>query len=153
MWIFIDGQIEATEPGPQGDISYPDDAIPGDICGPSLTEECISLDPYLLIGAGKGERGSGFTGMLDDLRFSWWLRYFNEFEQAPGFHFQDTKSVSILRFNEGSGDLLFDTAGYDGGTSNAFRILGGTPESPQWVLSQLFTRNPTFFPFFTHDKD
>jgi LasA protease len=153
MWIFIDGRIEASVLGPKGDISYPDDAIPGDVCGPSLTEECINLDPYLLIGAGKGDRGSGFTGLLDDLRFSWWLRYFDNFEQPPGFHIQDMKSVSILRFNEGSGDILYDTAGYDGGTSNAVRILGGNPEGPQWVLSQLFVKNPLFLPLFKVDKD
>lgn len=153
MWIFIDSRLEATQIGPEGNISYPDDAVSGESCGPSETEQCINFDPYLLIGASKDGRGSGFSGMMDDLRFSWWLRYFDDFDQAPGFHFRDDMTVSILRFNEGSGEILFDTGGYNGGTSNGVFNLGGSPESPQWVLSQLFVKNPLFLPLFKVDKD
>jgi hypothetical protein len=148
MWIFIDGHLEATVAGPSGDISYPDNDPPGEICGPSPTEECINLDPYLIIGASRHERGASFTGMLDDLRFSWWLRYFKDFDQTPGFHFQDTMSVSILRFNEGIGNILYDTAGNNGGTSNAVLHFGGSPSGPEWVISELFAINPIYIPSF-----
>ncbi|NIM95448.1 MAG: hypothetical protein GTO18_17260 [Anaerolineales bacterium] len=147
LWLFVDGVLEASELGPDGDLSYPDDALPGNNCGPSGTDPCTDYDPYLFIGSSKWESGLGFAGIMDDLRISWWMRYFDDFTPSPDIHPAEALTAGILRFNEGQGDLVFDTGGFDGGTSNAIRIYGGDPAGPKWVISNLFIKNPVYVPF------
>jgi hypothetical protein len=148
LWLFVDGQLEASGVGPEGDLSYPDDAIPGEICGPTDSEECLNLDPYLIIGAGKTLTSLGYVGFLDNLRFSWWTRYMENFNPQPGLQVQDFQTVSLLDFNEGQGLILYDTGGFDGGTSNGALNLGGSPEGPIWIISGLFSQNPIFIPIY-----
>jgi hypothetical protein len=148
LWLFIDGVLEASAVGPGGDLSYPDDALPGNLCGPSGTDPCTDTDPYLVIGASKWETGEGFQGWIDDLRISWWLRYFENFTPSPDPHPQDSQTVALYRFNEGSGDVVYDTGGFDGGTSNGIRLYGGDPPGPEWGTSSLFTLSH-FLPFIS----
>ncbi len=147
LWLFIDGTLESTVLGPIGDVSYPDDAVPGTACGPSGTEECTFSDPYLFIGSSKSARSQGFTGLIDDLRFSWWLRYLSGFDPDPGVTVQDPQTVGLLQFNEGRGDTIFDTGGYNGGTSNANMVYGTSPLSPNWAYSDLIIQTWMFFPW------
>ena len=144
MWIFIDGVEQASAPGPLGDISYPDNAAAGETCGPSSTEECVNLDPYLILGAPKDTRGFGFTGSLDELRFSWWLRYFTMFPPPPAFSEIDPQTVTLLRFDEGRGNTVYDTGGFDGGASNGSFYPSASP--PKWEYSDLNVRTWIFLP-------
>ncbi|NJN98434.1 MAG: LamG domain-containing protein [Anaerolineales bacterium] len=78
LWLFVDGQLEAEGTGPGGDISYPDDGLPGDFCeGP-----CTNSDPFLVIGAEKHDAGAAypsFSGFIDEVRLSNNLRYNDSF--------------------------------------------------------------------------
>jgi LasA protease len=152
LWLFVDGHLEASAVGPRGDISYPDDAFPGEVCIPSETELCIDLDPTLVIGACKWEACLGFRGVMDDIRISWWLRYSEDFDPPSIPIERDAKTVAILRFNEGHGDVLYDTGGYAGGTSNGVRSFGGDPAGPQWIYSDLFFRFFQYIPL-VNEKD
>src|SRR5690606_14524260 len=46
LWIWVDGRLDAWVDGPNGDIAYPDDAAPAEVCGLSGREPCAD-DPYL----------------------------------------------------------------------------------------------------------
>jgi LasA protease len=146
MWLFVDGLLQAHEIGPPGDISYPDDAAPGDACGPSRTDPCTEVDPYLVIGRGKWDDLHGFSGWLNDIRFSWWLRYFGDFTPSEQPHPADDQTVTLLRFNEGSGTVAYDTGGYDGGTGNGLIYFGGSPAGPEWVATSLFQNFRVYAP-------
>ena len=37
LWLFVDGVLEAEADGPDGDVSYPDDGVPGSYCGGPCT--------------------------------------------------------------------------------------------------------------------
>ena len=50
MWIFVDGILDAEADGPDGDVSYPDDA-----------EAASPSDPYLVFGAEKDDTGTQST--------------------------------------------------------------------------------------------
>jgi hypothetical protein len=151
LWLFVDGILEAEAVGPTGNISYPDDAIPGDTCGPEGTDPCSDYDPFLVVGACKWESCLGFKGVLDDIRFSWWMRYFENFDPPTTPIEQDSYTVGLLRQNEGRGNILYDTGGYRGGTSNGIRYYGGDPAGPVWVYSHLFYDSFQFIPFLTGD--
>ena len=59
MWIFVDGVLEAQVDGPDGDVSYPDDAA---AASPN--------DPFLVVGAEKFDAGLAYNGFLDEIRLS-----------------------------------------------------------------------------------
>jgi len=137
LWLFIDGILQETAIGPIGDISYPDDEPMGMTCGPGGTEACLD-DPYLVIGARKYDLGPAFTGWLDDIRIAWWLRSLGDFVPPGQPLVPDSETVALLSLNEGRGDVIYDTAGYDGGTSQGRRFFGGSPAGPEWLLSDRF---------------
>ena len=71
--------------GPDGDISYPDDGVPGNFCG----GPCNNSDPFLVIGAEKHDAGAAYPsyrGRFDELRVSSVLRYAANFPRprSPG---------------------------------------------------------------------
>jgi len=165
LWLFVDGVLQATEAGPRGDISYPDSAAPATACGSSGTEICTD-ESYLVIGGGKEGLGSPFTGRIDDIRISaWlrsltdftppsephtadtlaWLRSLTDFTPPSEPHTADTLTIGLLRFNTGSGNVVYDTGGYDSGTSNGWLYLGGSPAGPEWSLDTPFTPLTPFF--------
>ncbi len=132
MWLFIDGQLEAEGDGPDGDISYPDDGIPGNYCG----GPCDFSDPYLVIGAEKHDAGSSFpsySGWFDELRISTVLRYGGNFVRPTAPFTPDAQTAALYHFDEGSGDTIGDSA--PGGLSPGQRRFGGTPAGPVWVVS------------------
>ena len=69
----MDGSLEAEGDGPDGDVSYPDDGVPGNFCNGS----CANSDPFLVLGAEKHDAGSqypSYSGWLDEVRLSSVLR-------------------------------------------------------------------------------
>jgi hypothetical protein len=137
MWLFVDGGLEAQGDGPDGDISYPDDGVPGDFCG----GPCTNSDPYLVIGAEKHDAGSTFpsySGRIDEIRLSNTLRYRDSFTPPTRPFTTDAHTVSLYHFNEGSGDTVLDTSGAPGGPSHGTRRYGGSPPGPEWSTDTPF---------------
>ena len=139
LWLFVDGVLQGTVVGPADDISYPDGATIPSTCGDSGTQYC-SDDPNLLIGASKYNSGQAFSGWIDDVRFSWWIRHLENFTPPIQPLTIDSLTVGLLNFNEGSGDVIYDTGGYDGGTSNGWVRYGGSPAGPVWTTIVPFVR-------------
>jgi len=153
LWLFVDGQLEGQATGPGWDISYPDDDVPGSSCGVSGSEPCTDSDPFLFIGGSKWDTRLSFQGWLDDIRFSWWLRYFTDFTPPESPHAIDSKTVALLRFDEDAGEVIHDTSGFthDGGLpsgpSEGFLVYGGEPAGPLRTSSYLFKDYQYFIPF------
>jgi len=143
LWLYVDGELEAQGPGPGGDISYPDGAVPlsGD-------------DPYLVMGGAKSQAGVAFSGWLDEIRISNSLRYSGPSYVVPSAPFPvDGNTIALLRLDEGVGEAINDVAGYTppsadypGGPSNGLRVYGGSPAGPAWVPSDLFLPYRLLFP-------
>ena len=134
MWLFVDGVLEAEADGPDGDVSYPDDGVPGNYCG----GPCTNSDPYLVIAAEKHDAGSAypsFSGWLDEMRLSNVLRYSGDFVRPSAPFSPDANTVALYHFDEGSGDLIGDSSGAVGGPSDGVRHFGGSPAGPVWVVS------------------
>lgn len=134
MWLYVDGRLDAQADGPDGDISYPDNGVPGNYCG----GPCTNSDPYLVIGAEKHDAGPqypSFSGWIDEVRLSRVLRYGATFSRPSTPFARDPDTVALYHFDEGTGDLISDTSGASGGPSHGMRRFGGTPPGPAWVLS------------------
>ncbi|MCJ7662169.1 MAG: dockerin type I domain-containing protein, partial [Anaerolineales bacterium] len=136
MQLFVDGVMEVEGDGPDGDISYPDDYTPPDLCGTSGDLPCINSDHYLVIGAEKHRSSSehpSFSGWIDEIRFSNVLRYNADFT-VPALRFSaDENTAALYQFNEGFGNLIHDLSGFAGGPSNGERIYGGVINGPEWT--------------------
>jgi concanavalin A-like lectin/glucanase superfamily protein len=131
--LFVDGVLQATAAsGPGGDISYPDDGVPGDFCnGP-----CTNSDPYLVIGAEKHDAGPpAFNGFVDELRLSTVLRYSVSFVRPRRRFAPDPNTAALYHFDEGLGDQILDSSGASGGPSHGVRRVGGVTAGPLWVTS------------------
>lgn len=140
MWIFIDGQFEGYAIGPDGDISYPDDGVPcSDCCNGSA---CTFSDPYIVIGAEKHDYDRNYypsyRGWIDEIRFSNTLRYSSNFTVPSQPFMADAFTVGLYHLDEGTGELITDTSGANGGPSHGFRRYGGTPPGPQWSTQSPF---------------
>lgn len=132
MWLYVDGTLEATGDGPDGDVSYPDDGVPGPYCG----GPCVGSDPFLVLGAEKHDAGSqypSYSGWLDELRLSNTLRYAGPTAPVPTAPFvPDASTVALYHFDEGAGDAVRDSSGAPGGPSDGVRRFGGNPAGPVW---------------------
>lgn len=132
LWIFVDGKLEASTDGPDGDISYPDDAVPA-----------RESDSYLGIGAWKLDDDQHdhpfYRGWIDELRFSNVLRYSTPFTPTQVIFTFDGYTVALYHFDEGYGDIIHDTSDAFGGPSDGKRYFGGTVNGPEWWPSYLFT--------------
>ncbi len=99
LWLFVDGVLEAELDGPDGDVSYPDDGVPGDYCG----GPCTNSDPFIVLGAEKHDAGASFpsyAGLLDELRFSDTLRYVGSSFPVPLIPFApDANTVGLYHFD------------------------------------------------------
>jgi Concanavalin A-like lectin/glucanases superfamily len=124
MWLFVDGVLEAQAAGPGGDVSYPDNATPGNFCGPggsgNGSQPCTN-DPFLVIGAEKHDAGAlypSYSGFLDEVRLSSVLRYptsggFARPTEALCFRRQHAGALSLRR---GSGQYDHRLVGRAGGS-------------------------------------
>lgn len=135
MSIYVDGVLDAVGTDPGGDVSYPDDGMPGNFCG----GPCTNSDPFIVLGAEKHDAGPAFpsfSGWLDELRVSTVLRYAGPSVTVPSAPFtSDAATAGLYHFDEGVGDLVGDSAGAAGGPSHGERRFGGEPPGPQWVPS------------------
>ncbi|RPI24509.1 MAG: hypothetical protein EHM70_21220 [Chloroflexota bacterium] len=133
MWLFVDGHLEAWGDGPNGDISYPNDAAATD-----------PFDPFLVVGASRRDAAApyvSFHGTIDEMRISSILRY-------PGADFiplrspfmPDVYTTALYHFDEGLGSAVRDTSGSAGGPYHGIRYYGGRTNGPEWVVSDLFIR-------------
>ena len=129
--VFVDGERLARVDGPGGDISYPDGAMPGNHCG----GPCLASDPFLVIGAEKHDVGPeypGFSGLIDELRFSRTIRYADDF-QPPRRDFEaDEATAALFHFNEGFGQVVGDSAARTR-WANGILHFGGRPRGPRFV--------------------
>jgi len=151
LWLFVNGDLQAQANGPDGDISYPDDGVPGNYCeGP-----CLNSDPYLVLGAEKHDAGSrypSYSGYLDELRLSNVLRYTAAFSPTLAPFSPDANTVALYHFDEGAGDLIGDASGAPAGPSNGVRRYGGAPPGPAWTTDTPFLASmptPTVSPTAT----
>jgi hypothetical protein len=135
MWLYVDGSLEASANGPDGDISYPDDGQPGNFCG----GPCTDSDPFIVIGAEKHDAGAqypSFSGWVDELRISSTLRYTSGFVPSQVPFVADADTAALYHFDEGSGDFIGDAAANS--LSPGERRFGGSPPGPQWVSETPF---------------
>jgi len=145
IWIYIDGVIDAEADGPDGDISYPEGAVPNDECGGPCTN-----DPFLVIGGekhGVDPALLSFSGWIDEMRLSNTLRYSGGFTPAPMTFITDPNTLALYHFNDSPGNTAYDVSGYPGGPSNGSLQIGGAHEGPQWVASDAFLLLKYYFPF------
>ena len=77
--------------------------------------------------------GLAFDGWVDDLRISGWIRNLVDFTMPIQPLTKDSLTLGLFSFNEGSGDVIYDTGGYDSGTSNGWVRFGGSPAGPVWT--------------------
>lgn len=142
LWVFIDGILQDSADGPDGDVSYPDDGVPGDYCnGP-----CVNSDPFIVIGAEKHDAGSAYpsySGLVDEFRLSTVLRYTGNFTPSATPFASDSPTAALYHFDEGTGDTILDNSGAEGGPSHGTRRFGGTPSGPIWSTDSPFASAPT----------
>jgi hypothetical protein len=131
MRVFVDGALDAIGDGPDGDVSYPDDGVPGPYCG----GPCTGSDPFLVLAAEKHDAGPAypsFRGWLDELRLSGTLRYEAPFAPPAAPFADDPATLALYHFDEGAGDTLRDAATAPGGPSPGVLRYGGSPAGPVW---------------------
>jgi hypothetical protein len=139
LWLFVDGRLERTADGPDGDISYPDGAAPGLFCGDG-DDPCVN-DPYLVLGAEKHDAGPAypsFSGWIDELRISRSIRYTAPFTPRRRPFTPDAKTVLLYHLDATSGTRLKDASGAAGGPTHGRIVVGGDPAGPRWSEASPF---------------
>lgn len=127
MWIWVDGALDAEADGPDGDVSYPDDGTPLDVCPGGL---CDYSDPYLVFGAEKhGYESISYDGWLDEVRVSDVLRFTAPFAVPTAPPPVDGDTVALYRFDEGPGAAM--TADATGRSPAGEVRYGGSPRGPE----------------------
>jgi glucose/arabinose dehydrogenase len=124
MWLFVDGVLEAEADGPDGDVSYPDDATPS---SPN--------DPFLVLGAEKFDTGAAYDGLMDEVRISSSLRYEGVFTRPTSPFSTDADTAALYHLDEGVGAVAGDAADAAGGPSDGALLPGGSPSGPEWTSS------------------
>jgi len=137
LWLFVDGALQGTVDGPDGDVSYPDDGVPGPHCG----GPCTWSDPFLVVGAEKHDAGPAypsFTGLVDELRLSTVLRYTTSFAAPTEPFVADAATAALWHFDEGTGTAANDGSGAVGGPSRGVLSIGGPNGGPWWSTDTPF---------------
>ncbi len=133
MWIYVDGLLDAMEIGLPGDISYPDDGEPMNVCPGGL---CDYSDPFISIGAEKhGYESISYDGYFDELRVSTVIRYEADFAVPEGPWRPDADTVGLYHFDEGRGATTADASAVP--THGAIQY-GGDPPGPDWSTETPF---------------
>jgi len=144
MWLYVDGVLEASFDGPDGDVSYPDDGAPGNFCQPGGNSPCSNSDPFIVFGAEKHDDGPlfpSFRGWLDEIRISTVLRYSANFTPPSAAFSADINTAALYHFDEGAGDMINDSA--FGAMSPGVRRFGGNPAGPAWSAETPFGGTPS----------
>jgi glucose/arabinose dehydrogenase len=140
LWLWVDGALQATGDGPDGDVSYPDNGVPGSFCGPGGNQPCTGSDPFLVLGAEKHDAGPAFPsyrGLFDELRVSTSLRYLAAFQRPRAPFFADAQTVALFHFDEGTGATAYDTSGRSGAAHGDIR-RSGPASAPNWSTDTPF---------------
>ena len=160
MWLFIDGAFQSGADGPDGDISYPDDGVPGNYCG----GPCTNSDPFIVLGAEKHDAGAeypSYNGYVDEMRLSTVLRYPTNGGSftRPSLPFtSDGNTAALYHFDEGpagecpTDTVIDDVSGASGGPSNGFCRYGGSPAGPVLTTDTPFGNGGTPTPTSTPTK-
>ena len=125
--IYVDGALDALASGalgPDGDVSYPDNGVPGNFCG----GPCTNSDPFLVLGAEKHDAGPSYpsySGWLDELRLSTTLRYAGTFTPPAMPFVSDPSTAALYHFDEGLGNVVHDDSLASSGPSPGERRFGG----------------------------
>lgn len=123
LWLYVDGSLDASVNGPDGDISYRD----------NRSTSFPNSDPFLVIAAEKHDAGSAYPsyrGLVDELRISTTLRYTSTFTRPSQPFSPDGQTVGLYHFNEGSGTTVYDSSTVSGGPTNGTFKVGGSPAGP-----------------------
>lgn len=131
MTIWVDGVLDASADGPDGDVSYPDDAATP-LCGASPCAQ----EPYLYVGGKKETQTASLIGSIDEVRISTTLRYATAFARPARAFTADASTAALYHFDEGSGTLARDAAGSGDATLSA----GGA--AAQWFEASPFAALP-----------
>ena len=134
--VYVDGAQEATASaanGPDGDVSYPDDATPcSNCCGGG---NCNFSDPYLVLCAEKHDAGGSFpsfSGQIDELRVSSSIRYTGTFTRPSAPFIPDASTIALYHFDESTGTAARDVMD---GRNHGVLSVGGPDNGPTWVSS------------------
>lgn len=103
--IYVDGALDVSAIGPAGSVSLSVSGVaPG--CGAG----CDPFDRFLFVGSGRSLGGArlGFTGWVDDLRFSGRIRYSQAFQPVRLPLPADSSTAALFQFDEGTGSALYD---------------------------------------------
>ncbi len=137
--LFVDGALQASGDGPDGDLSYADDDLPSapgePWCPVGVPGVCEESDPFLVLGAEKHDAGStfpSFAGRIDEVRLSTTERYTAPFSRPAAPFVADGATAALYTLDEGSGDVVGDSSGAVGGPSPGVRAFGGSPAGPWW---------------------
>ncbi|HLE49144.1 MAG TPA: LamG-like jellyroll fold domain-containing protein [Patescibacteria group bacterium] len=136
MWIFVDGIVRAEADGPDGVISYPDNAVPCSTCCTNLSTgpSCNESDPYLVIAAEKHDAGSqypSYNGYFDELRISNNLRYQGSFTPPSNPYINDINTLLLYHLDEGNG------TGYILNDASGNGITGDLRQGSVWIASSI----------------
>ena len=135
--IFIDGELDDQAVGPSGPISYRE--------GRETTQP--DQDPYLVIGARKGDVGLPFIGWIEDVRLSDIARYEASFPIPSDPLQDDANTLALYHFDEGHGNTIGDDSAASSGPSDGIRNYGGDAiNGPEWEVSDLFPFHHLYFP-------
>jgi len=147
MRIWVDGALDASGPisgGPDGDLSYPAEAVPGSYCSPdggSGSESCANSDPFLVFGAEKhGFSGINYDGWLDEVRLSTVIRYTSAFTPPGSPQVPDADTAALYHFEEGAGSVAGDDGA--GGSDGQVFFGGAAPSGPEWSSLSPFDAAP-----------
>lgn len=155
LWLFVDGEVDVSADGPDGDIDYPDSATPAEICG-NGNDPCTDVEPYLVIGAEKYDFDPdlypSFSGWIDELRISNALRYSGAYTPSYSAFTADSSTAALFHLNEGGGDIAYDTGGASGPPANGERLYGGSPDGPVWSSEIPTDATPTPSPTATSTR-
>lgn len=137
--IYVNGIRETDVDGPDGDLSYPDGAMPASFCSPDGgggSQSCVNSDPFLVFGAEKhGFQGICYDGLLDEVRLSLILRYAGASAPVPSLPFAlDASTAALWHLDEGVGTTALDATG---SATNAGTLFfgsdgSGRPSGPVW---------------------
>jgi len=138
--LYVDGVREALLDGPDGDVSYPDDGVPGPFCG----GPCTNSDPFIVLGAEKHDAGASFpsyAGLLEELRFSNVLRYSGtSFSVPTGPFVADASTVGLYHFDGPVGacsGTVPDASSVP--TAGVCRFGGAAPAGPVYAADSPFS--------------
>jgi hypothetical protein len=137
MRIFVDGQLQGSQNGPTGNLSYRD--------GRSTS---YSNDPFLVIAAEKHDYDPStypsFSGWIDELRISTTIRYTTPSFTRPSQPFT-TDSATVLLFHfDGAPGACSGAVNDASGQNNPgeCKFGGNAPQQgPLYVLESPFTSN------------